>query len=88
MLWVIPNIEFFALDDRMPGPPRVPPSPIPDVYSWSMCDYGDRMGVFRLMDVMAKHGVRGTVVLNANLRDHYLEIVLECSGPRLGAHGA
>jgi hypothetical protein len=85
---VIPNIEFFVLDDRIPGPPRVPPSPIPDVYSWSMCDYGDRVGVFRLMDVMAKHGVRGTVVLNANLCDHHPEIVLECSGPRLGAHGA
>lgn len=74
-LWVIPNIEFFALDDSMPTAPGVPVSKIPDVYSWSIRDYGNRVGVFRLMDLLSKHRVRGTVALNSNLCEVHPEII-------------
>jgi allantoinase len=74
-LWVIPNIEFFALDDSMPSPPGVPVSKIPDVYSWSIRDYGNRVGVFRLMGLLKKHGIRATVALNSNLCEVHPEII-------------
>lgn len=70
-LWVIPNIEFFALDEKIPGGT----GRIPDVSAWSKRDYGNRVGVFRLMDVMARYGVRGTVALNADLCDHHPQII-------------
>jgi allantoinase len=37
------------------------------VVMWSERDYGNRVGVFRLMEVLDRHGIRGTVALNSNL---------------------
>ena len=74
-LWVIPNIEFFALNDQMPASVGGMPTAIPDVYNWSHRDYGNRVGVFRLMEMLAKHGIRGTVALNSNICDHHPEII-------------
>ena len=70
-LWVIPNIEFFALNEKIPGGT----GRIPDVSAWAKRDYGNRIGVFRLMEVMARYGIRGTVALNADLCDHHPQII-------------
>jgi peptidoglycan/xylan/chitin deacetylase (PgdA/CDA1 family) len=61
-LWIIPNIEFFPLNMPVPGgfTPKAP-----DVPNWSSRDYGNRVGVFRLMEVMDRYGLRGTVALNS-----------------------
>src|SRR5205814_2002888 len=69
--WVIPNIEFFALDDTVPAGAGGTGSPAPDVPTWASRDYGNRVGVFRLMDVMDRYGIRGTVALNSNVCDHH-----------------
>ena len=66
-LWVIPNIEFFALDEQVPAAAGGSGAPAPDVPVWSVRDYGNRVGVFRLMHVLERHGIRGTVALNSNL---------------------
>lgn len=70
-VWVIPNIEVFALNERMP----VGKGHIPDVMYWSLRDYGARVGVFRVMDVLARRSIRGTVALNAEVCDAYPEIL-------------
>jgi allantoinase len=75
--WIIPNIEFFSLMEKVPagaGGSGVQP---PDVPSWAVRDYGNRVGVFRLMDVMERYGVRGTVALNSDLCEHHHEIIEE-----------
>lgn len=72
--WVIPNIEMFALDERMPDGPGL----VPDVSAWGKRDYGNRVGVFRMMEVMSRHGVRGTVALNSDVCDAHPRIVEEC----------
>ena len=64
-LFVVPNIECFALNERMPAGG----GNIPDVSAWGIRDYGNRVGAFRMMDVMAKHGVLGTVALNSDCCD-------------------
>ncbi len=64
-LWVIPNIEFFALDEQVPaaaGGGGV----TPDIPTWSVRDYGNRIGIFRMMKVFDKFGIRGTVALNSD----------------------
>ena len=66
-LWVIPNIEFFALDERCRPGPAESGVPVPDVPTWASRDYGNRVGVFRIMDVLDRYGIRGTVALNSNL---------------------
>ncbi len=72
-LWVAPNVEFFPLNEAVPFGIGINP----DVLSWSQRDYGGRVGVFRVMKVLAKHGVRATVALNSDVCDEYPEIVEE-----------
>ncbi len=70
-LWVIPNIEFFALDEKITTPN------IPDVAGFAVRDYGNRIGIFRIMDVLDRHGVRGTVALNSDVCAQHPEIIEE-----------
>lgn len=78
-LWVIPNIEFFHLDDPLPAAnnERVPAAhaKIPNVHSWSPRDYGNRVGVWRIMEVMSRYGVRGTAALNSDICIHHPQIM-------------
>ncbi|MDR6665896.1 polysaccharide deacetylase family protein [Rhizobium sp. 1399] len=77
-LWVIPNIEFFALDEQVPaaaGGGGV----TPDIPTWSVRDYGNRIGIFRMMKVFDKFGIRGTVALNSDLCKQHPEILEEAA---------
>jgi allantoinase len=78
-LWVIPNIEFFRLSDVMPGVynERVArdQAKTPNVRNWSLRDYGNRVGVWRMMDMLTRHGIRGTVALNSEVCDHHPQII-------------
>jgi peptidoglycan/xylan/chitin deacetylase (PgdA/CDA1 family) len=78
-LWVNPNIEYFGLDDVMPGTvnERVARehAKVPNVRNWSLRDYGNRVGVWRLMDVLARHGVRASAALNSEVCDRHPEII-------------
>ncbi len=85
-LWVNPNVEFFGLDDVMPGNlnERVPRehAKIPNVRNWALRDYGNRIGIWRLMEVLARHGIRASAALNSEVCDHHREIIEEAG--RLG----
>ena len=67
-VWIIPNIEHFHLEL---GPAA------PDVRNTSRRDYGNRVGVWRLMEVMEKHRIRGTVALNGEVARYYPRIMQE-----------
>jgi peptidoglycan/xylan/chitin deacetylase (PgdA/CDA1 family) len=70
-LWVIPNIEYFALDEK------ITTDKVPDVPGFAVRDYGNRIGIFRIMETLDRHGVRGTVALNSDLIQHHPEIIEE-----------
>jgi peptidoglycan/xylan/chitin deacetylase (PgdA/CDA1 family) len=78
-LWVIPNIEFFGLDDPMPGNhnERIPreSAKIPAVRAWSQREYGNRVGIWRVMEVLDRYAIRGTVALNSDICDHQPQII-------------
>ena len=76
-IWIIPNIEFFALTDMIPASAGGG-GKVPDVPGWSVRDYGNRIGVFRIMEVMKRYGMRGTVALNSELCKHHPEIIEDC----------
>jgi allantoinase len=76
-LWVIPNIEFFSLEEKVPAGSGGTGTPVPDIPSWSARDYGNRVGVFRLMQVLDRHGIRATVALNADLCAQHPAIIEE-----------
>ena len=74
-VWVIPNIEFFPLSRGISGQPGAPPGNAPSVRAWAQRDYGNRVGIWRLMDVLSKHGVRASPTLNSDICDHHPQIV-------------
>jgi allantoinase len=53
-VWIVPNIEFFPLNEAIGREEPV----LPNIFPWSRRDYGNRVAVFRLMDVLAKRGIR------------------------------
>src|SRR5258707_13032811 len=85
-LGVNPNIEFFGLDDVMPGNQneRVPRdhAQIPNVRNWAVRDYGNRVGIWRIMEVLTRYGTRASAALNSEVCDHHPEIIEEAG--RLG----
>jgi allantoinase len=76
-LWIIPNIEFFSLAEKVPAAAGGSGAPIPDIPAWSVRDYGNRVGVFRLMQVLDRHGIRATVALNSELCARHPAIIEE-----------
>jgi peptidoglycan/xylan/chitin deacetylase (PgdA/CDA1 family) len=77
-LWVIVNIEFFSLSESIPVAAGGTGGKPPDVPSWAVRDYGNRVGMFRLMKVLDRHGIRATAALNADVCAQHPEIIEEC----------
>jgi len=75
-VWVIPNIEHFDFDEAFPGSGPAA-GKIPDVMNFSARDYGNRIGVWRIMDVLDKYGIKATVSLNSDVCEYYPIIIEE-----------
>ncbi len=63
--------------------------PYPDFRSYSHREYGNRVGVFRLMELFERHGVKATAALDAGVAATRREIVDEVRrlGWEVAAHG-
>lgn len=81
-VWIIPNIEFFSLEDRVPVAAGGSGGAAPDVPAWAVRDYGNRVGVFRIMQVLDRYGARATVALNSKLCAQHPEIIEEAKRRR------
>ena len=79
-VWVIPNIEHFLFDRPSTRLTNLPVNP--DVLNYSWRDYGVRVGIWRMMEVMERYGVKGTVALNSDVCSRYPRIIEE--GKKLG----
>ena len=75
-IWVAPNLEFFPLTRPLAANPMAKtPEKAPTIRTWGVRDYGNRVGVFRLMELLSKYGIRATASLNADLCDQHPQIV-------------
>lgn len=74
-LWLIPNIEHFLFDRVSTSITAVTQRFVPDILNYSWRDFGVRVGIWRMMEVMEKYGVKGTVALNADVCDYYPQII-------------
>lgn len=81
-LWVIPNIEHFLFDRPATRMADGGLGLNPDVLNYSWRDYGVRVGIWRMMEAMERHGVKGTVALNSDVCHRYPRIIEE--GKKLG----
>jgi peptidoglycan/xylan/chitin deacetylase (PgdA/CDA1 family) len=79
-VWVCPNIEHYEF---LPGPIRVrdpwPRTPHPDVLGYATKDYGNRVGLWRMAEIMDRYNIRCTVSLNLANFEHYPEILEACA---------
>lgn len=81
-VWVIPNIEHFLFDRPSTSLAAVTTGLRPDILNYSWRDFGPRVGIWRMMDVMERHGVKGTVALNSDVCKFYPRIIE--AGKQLG----
>jgi allantoinase len=81
-VWVIPNIEHFLFDRPSTSISGATAFLKPDVLNYSWRDYGVRVGIWRMMEIMQRYGVRGTVALNSDVCREYPRIIEE--GKKLG----
>jgi len=79
-LWVVPALEWFPLD--MKGQPFRPPGAMqtsyPDLRHYTLRDYGNRVGIFRLMQALDRHGIRATAAVNAAVAVRYPSLIQAC----------
>jgi peptidoglycan/xylan/chitin deacetylase (PgdA/CDA1 family) len=75
--WVGLNIEHYQVDKPATsifgGTAALQPDPLN--YGWR--DYGARVGIWRMMDVLDKHRIRASVLLNSDVCDRYPQIIRE-----------
>lgn len=72
-LWVAVHVGHFPMD--MPLRPFTAPGgmerPYPSFWDFTQRDYGNRIGIYRLMRAMEARGVKGTALISATLAREY-----------------
>ncbi len=80
-LWVVAALEWFPLD--MKGVPFKPPGALqtayPDLRHYTLRDYGNRVGIFRVMQALDRHAIRATAAVNAAVAQRYPTLIGECT---------
>lgn len=90
-LWINVCVQFFPLNQR--GVPFAAPGgmsmPYPDLRHFSLRDYGNRVGIFRLLDAFDRFGLKPSFAVNGAMveRSPYLISVLRERGAEILAHG-
>ena len=74
-VWVVTNVEFFPLTHGLAGHPFEAKGTAPTVRPWSQRDYGNRVGIWRMMELFDRLEIRSTATLNAAICDHHPQIV-------------
>ena len=76
---VIPYINIEHFPENIPGTALVPGTAgfTPDPLNYGWRDYGNRVGLWRMMEMMDKYGYRGTVCLNSDIIREYPQIIEE-----------
>lgn len=90
-LWIVPALEFFPLNP-VGKPFKAPGSmvtPYPDLRHFTTRDYGNRVGIQRILDVLDGLGLKASMAVNAAVAERYPALVrdLVARGHELLAHG-
>lgn len=90
-LWVVPALQWFPLDQK--GQPFKPIGALqtayPDLRHYTLRDYGNRVGIYRIMKALDRHGIRASVPVNAAVAARYPSLIEECAarGWEIVGHG-
>ncbi|HXP93025.1 MAG TPA: polysaccharide deacetylase family protein [Candidatus Binatia bacterium] len=89
---VIVNIEEWDINARLPRALLSAPAggePVPDVPNFAWYEYGNRVGVWRFLDLLEKFRAKATLSVNANVANSYPLIVekTHAAGWEMMGHG-
>lgn len=90
-LWITVALQWFPLD--MKGQPFKPPGALqtayPDLRHYTLRDYGNRVGIFRVMQALERHGIRASAAMNGAVALRYPSLLAEIQsrGWEIVAHG-
>jgi peptidoglycan/xylan/chitin deacetylase (PgdA/CDA1 family) len=77
-LWIVPNIEYYQM---LPPPGNFDAwsrCPHPDIMNYGVRDFGNRVGFWRLLEVLDRHKVRATLSLNIACYENFPQIMEAC----------
>jgi peptidoglycan/xylan/chitin deacetylase (PgdA/CDA1 family) len=77
-LWIIPNVEVWQFDS--PAGSAISPNTtnrVPDVINYGWREYGIRVGLWRIADVLDAAGIKATVALNSKVCEVFPKAVQE-----------
>jgi len=93
--WVLLHLEYWELDppESAYRDPRFVGefgSYFPDYRSWTQRDYGNRVGVFRVLELLDRYNLKVTVAANSSALERYPYLVAELKrrGCEFAAHGS
>jgi peptidoglycan/xylan/chitin deacetylase (PgdA/CDA1 family) len=90
-LWVTAALQWFPLDQQ--GKPFKPLGSLqnayPDLRHYTLRDYGNRVGIYRIMKALDKHGIKASAPVNAAVAARYPSLIKECvaRGWEIVGHG-
>jgi allantoinase len=87
-VYVALNVESYSLGSGLIEE-LLPAAAQPDVLNYSWCDYGNRVGVWRILDVLKELSIPVTLLINSHVYEHYPEIVdsFRDRGDEIACHG-
>ncbi|MGO8917950.1 MAG: polysaccharide deacetylase family protein [Stellaceae bacterium] len=75
--WVIINVEEWDINQPMPRTVLTPPAggaPMPDIPNWAWHEYGNRVGFWRMLDVLDRLDIKAVLCLNGSCLESYTAI--------------
>jgi hypothetical protein len=82
------NLEHFAYGEGL-GISYSPGLPHPNTYNWAWREYGNRVGVWRLLELFDEFSLPISLLLNSEVYDHCPEVVgaFRARGDEIVGHG-
>jgi len=74
VVWVIVNVEEWDPTQAMPRTVLTPPgggAPMPDIPNWAWHEYGNRVGFWRILEVLDQHTIRAVLAINGSAIARY-----------------
>lgn len=90
-LWITVSVEYFPLVPN-DGPFRAPGhmvTPYPDYRTYTTRDYGNRVGIYRILKVLDRLGLKASFPMNAVIAKRYPSLLADIvdGGHEIIAHG-
>ncbi|BDT87490.1 polysaccharide deacetylase family protein [Nocardia cyriacigeorgica] len=69
------NIEHFTVDAPATSPNEATAGLVPDPLNYGWRDYGPRVGIWRIAEILDRHGIRASALVNSAVCERYPQII-------------